>query len=187
MGLTQEELQLLGGVLIFLSLALLFCWCMGGNKRDGFELGPTMYGGWRNSDGFQSPQTLTRKQIYANMPDLNFDKPIVGLNGMTNPSRTMPVPSAMQGKVHHSTMRWNVDGFIATPSIDQNASSMNADASNGSSGLVIREDIQTPMPVMTVIDNMRDSSPTSVQMKLVRADPYSADYNRSSFRDVVTV
>jgi len=194
MPTTDENLQLLGGVLIVLSLALLFCWYSKGssNERgyyDGFssQLGPAMYGSWRNSDGFDVVRTLSREQIYDNMPDINFSKPITTLNGMTNPVRNMAMPVGLQDKVNHSSARWNVDGFIATPAIDRNAVSHRANQSARGSDLIVRDAVQTPLPVQTSADNMRDTSVTSVQMKLVRADPYSPAYASTNYNDMVTV
>lgn len=209
MPLSEDQLQVLAGVLIVLSIGLLICWYS--KQQDGFaaswkqQLGPAMYGSWKNSDGFNVPRTLSRQQIYVNMPDLHFDKPINSLNGMTNPQRTTVLPSGLKDKVNHSDARWLTDAFIANPIIDTHAASHNAASSMGhevavvgekaavvhahpgQGSLTIRDGVQTPDQHQTVAQNMRDTSTTSVQMKLIRADPYSPQYTGTAFRDLITM
>lgn len=192
----EEKLQILGGVLIILSLALLYCWCTNGPEGMSNELGPAMYGSFKNSDGFDVPRTLTRRQIYDNLPGVQFSAPIRSLNGMTNHStRPLVLPNALQNKVNHTDARWLTDGFISSPIVDRNAVSYKAQASmndsvgiHGESAMInpgslsgqsmtIGDAIPTPVPMKMIADNMRDLSTTSVQMKMMQDDPIYPQYS----------
>lgn len=191
----EDKLQVLGGVLIILSLALLYCWSMKEPEGMSNQLGPSMYGSFKNSDGFDVPRTVTRKQLYDNVPGVNFSAPITSLNGMTNHStRPLVLPNALQNKVSHTDARWLTDGFISSPVVDRNAVSHLAQASmndtvgvHGESAMINRgsyggpsmtigDAVTTPVPQKMIADNMRDLSTTSVQMKMVQDDPIYPQY-----------
>ena len=114
-----ENLQLLGGLLIVLSLALLYCWSC---SIDGMQNTPgkyvglpnNSYGAFRQSDGFRNnQQTSGLKSLQWNS---NYDAaPVRSMFDLESPQTSRSGFSTMPSNQKNTIgMRWNVDGMIAS-------------------------------------------------------------------------
>ena len=115
----SENLQFLGGLLIVLSLALLYCWSC---SMDGMQNTPgkyvglqdNSYGAFRQSDGFRNmQQTSGLKSLqWANNDDALSVKSMFDLEApQTSRSGYHILPTNQKNT---TGMRWNIDGMIAS-------------------------------------------------------------------------
>ena len=117
MSTEPEKLQLLGGALIVLSLALLFCWYS--KQRSAFA--NDRYGSFGTLEGLDVGQLgLMNKQANrAYLPGLNFkkagfDNSRASLHDMVNPGVQFHLPANVKGKVDQTAMRWSADAFVGS-------------------------------------------------------------------------
>jgi hypothetical protein len=189
MPTSEENLQILGGVLIVLSLALLYCW----NKKtyDGFNVkaGPYMYGTWDNIAGMSASPILSARQVEANLPGLQFGNS--SMHDMFSAKRNVTVPTSVKN-TDVMNPRWMVDSHIATPVVDNNSVSHRAMDSvhdvitnmdgkavvarkpTMTGGLVVAPELQTPNTSSVV--HSHDPSTTSVQLRLGNNGAYTPQY-----------
>jgi hypothetical protein len=117
MSTDPEKLQLLGGALIVLSLALLFCWYS--KQRSAFR--SDRYGSFGTLEGLDAGQIglMTAQEKRAYLPGLNFkqagsDNSRASLHDMVNPGVQFHLPANMKGKVDQTAMRWSADAFVGS-------------------------------------------------------------------------
>ena len=118
----SENLQLLGGALIVLSLALLYCWYNKQRSYDGMKgtayIGAgNMYGSFRATDGFAASPALLEKHsnlhIKQKMPHKKKDTvaSMHELETVKQPKHHFSNKHRAKGNKTNS--RWNVDGMVA--------------------------------------------------------------------------
>lgn len=115
----SENLQQLGGLLIVLSLALLYCWSCSKDYMQNIPgkyvgLSNNMYGSFRQSDGFKNHyQTTGLKSLqWNNVDDTTSVKSMFDLESpqtARDSYRTLPT-----NQKNTTGMRWSVDGMIAS-------------------------------------------------------------------------
>lgn len=140
-----DNLQVLGGVLIVLSLALLYCWSQKrmGNTRN------------RRCDGMQSSNNNHLSQFEEltahNTPDLRFNANVTrSMHDLEGLSVTRHSPTELQRKVDIVGLKWNTEGIDASDTTDMfdrsnNDRRQSHHQCSGCSNRSLGGDILTPM------------------------------------------